>query len=233
MERGNPDARVGTTRRIRIWDRPTRVFHWALVALFAVCIASGVGGRFEIHVPAGQALLVLLVARVVWGLVGSETSRLSRLVRPPSEVAGCLRTLFRRTPDRHVGHNPLGGLSVAVMIVALAAQCLLGLFSVHVDGLHEGPLALLVSHDLGRQAAEWHDSLGHALLFLVGLHLLAVLFHLVWKRENLTAAMLTGRAPVAPEAREPRLASDRRAFLVLVLSALGTIGAIRLAAALF
>ena len=210
MERGHPGRQDGSTRRIRIWDRPTRIFHWVLVALFVVCIASGIGERFEIHIPAGQALLVLIVARVAWGLVGSETSRLSRLVRPPAEVAAYLRTLFRRTPDRHVGHNPLGGLSVVAMLVALAAQCLLGLFSTHVDGFHEGPLAFLLSHDLSRRAAGWHDSLGHALLVLVALHLLAVLFHLVWKRENLVAPMLTGRAPAAGEAREPRLSSDGR-----------------------
>ena len=98
-----------TAKRVLIWDRPTRIFHWVLAILFVVCFVSGSRGQFDIHIPAGQALLVLVVARIVWGLVGSETSRLARLVRSPATILSYIRTVPRRVPDRYGGHNPLGG----------------------------------------------------------------------------------------------------------------------------
>ena len=95
--------------KVRIWDRPTRIFHWVLVVLVVVCYLSGDNGRFDIHIPAGQALLVLVFARVLWGFVGSEPSRFRAFVRPLGEIAAHVRTLGKRVPGHHSGHNPLGG----------------------------------------------------------------------------------------------------------------------------
>ena len=226
MESGEPGE--GKTRRIRVWDRPTRIFHWLLVILFVVCFISGRQERFDIHIVAGQALLVLVVARILWGIVGSETSRLHRLVRSPAEIAAYVRVIFRRAPDRHAGHNPLGGLSVVAMLAALLLQTGLGLFAADVDGLHEGPLSFLVSYDLARQASDLHGLVVDILLALVVLHLAAIAFHLLYKRENLTGPMLTGRAEVSERFEAPRLASDSRALLVLVLAVIAIIGGIEL-----
>lgn len=230
-----PDSSAGEeiTRRIPIWDRPTRVFHWVLAILFVVCFVSGSRGAFDIHIPAGQALLVLVVARIVWGLVGSETSRLATLVRSPATILAYLRTVPRRVPDRYGGHNPLGGLSVVAMLALLLLQTGLGLFAADVDGLYEGPLSLLVSYDLAREAADLHALVVDILLGLVGLHLAAILFHLVHKRENLTGAMVTGRGPVPAGTREPRIAGDGRALLVLAIAAAIVIGGIELARSVF
>ena len=232
MESGKPAKGKDATRRIRVWDRPTRIFHWLLVILFVVCFMSGRQGRFDIHIVAGQALLVLVVARVLWGIVGSDTSRLRRLVRSPAEIAAYVRTVFRRAPDRHAGHNPLGGLSVLAMLAALLLQAGLGLFAADVDGLHEGPLSFLVSYDLAREAAELHGLVVDILLVLVALHLAAIAFHLLYKRENLAGPMLTGRAEVSERFAAPRLASDRRALFVLALAVLVVIGGIELASRL-
>ena len=131
-------------RRVRIWDRPTRIFHWVLVVLVVVCYVSGDNGRYDVHVPAGQALLILVLARVLWGFVGSEPSRFRAFVRPPREIASYLRTLAKRAPGGRPGHNPLGGLSVVAMLLVLLLQAGLGLFAVDVDGLHEGPLSFAV-----------------------------------------------------------------------------------------
>ncbi len=219
-------------RKARVWDRPTRIFHWVLVVLVIVCYLSGRNGRFDIHIPAGQALLVLVAARILWGFAGSASSRFRAFVRPVREIAAYLPTLLRRDPDGRAGHNPLGGLSVVAMLLVLAAQASLGLFAVDVDGLNDGPLSFLVSYDAAREAAELHAMAVDGLLILVGLHIAAVLFHLLYKRENLTGAMLTGRGRLAEGQTPPRLVSDRRALLVLVLAAAIVLGGIEIAARL-
>ena len=227
------EGRKQTLREAPVWDRPTRIFHWVLMVLVVVCYLSGRNGRFDIHIPAGQALLVLVIARVVWGFAGSTSSRFRAFVRPVREIAAYLPTLLRREPDGRAGHNPLGGLSVVAMLVVLVAQPSLGLFAVDVDGLNDGPLSFLVSYDAAREAAELHAMVVDGLLILVGLHIAAVLFHLLYKRENLTRAMLTGRGRLAEGQTPPRLASDWRALLVLVLAAAVVVGGIEIAARVF
>ena len=220
-------------REAPVWDRPTRIFHWVLMLLVVVCYLSGRNGRFDIHIPAGQALLVLVAARILWGFMGSASSRFRAFIRPVGEIAAYLPTMLRRTPDGRAGHNPVGGLSVAAMLVILAAQAGLGLFAVDVDGLYDGPLSFLVSYDAARETAALHGLVVDALLILVGLHVAAVLFHLFYKRENLTRAMLTGRARLAPGQAPPRLVPDRRALLALALAAAAVLGGIEIAARVF
>ncbi len=220
-------------REAPVWDRPTRVFHWVLVVLVVVCYLSGRNGRFDIHIPAGQALLVLVAARILWGFAGSASSRFRAFIRPVREIAAYLPTLVRREPDGRAGHNPLGGLSVVAMLLVLVVQASLGLFAVDVDGFNDGPLSFLVSYDAAREAAELHAMVVDGLLILVGLHIAAVLFHLVYKRENLTKAMLTGRGRLAAGQTPPRLVSDRRALLVLLLAAAAVLGGIEVAARVF
>ena len=220
-------------REAPVWDRPTRIFHWVLVVLVVVCYLSGRNGRFDIHIPAGQALLVLVAARILWGFAGSASSRFRAFIRPVREIAAYLPTLVRREPDGRAGHNPLGGLSVVAMLLVLVVQASLGLFAVDVDGLNDGPLSFLVSYDAAREAAELHAMVVDGLLILVGLHIAAVLFHLLYKRENLTKAMLTGRGRLAAGQTPPRLVSDWRALLVLVLAAAAVLGGIEVAARVF
>lgn len=227
------EERTEERRETRVWDRSTRLFHWILVVLVVVCYLSGRNGRFDIHFLAGQALLVLVVARIAWGFAGSASSRFRSFVRPVREIFAYLPTLLHRKPDGRAGHNPLGGLSVVAMLLLLVAQASLGIFSVDVDGLNEGPLSFLVSYDAARNAAELHAIVVDLLLILVGLHLAAVLFHLLYKRENLTGTMLTGRARLAEGETPPRLVSDWRALLVLVLAAVAVLGGIEIAARVF
>lgn len=216
-----------------VWDRPTRIFHWVLVLLVVVCYLSGRNGRFDIHIPAGQALLVLVAARILWGFAGSASSRFRSFVRPVREIAAYLPTMLRRAPDGRAGHNPLGGLSVVAMLLVLAVQASLGLFAVDVDGLNDGPLSFLVSYDAAREAAELHAMVVDALLILVGLHVLAVLFHLLYKRENLTRAMLTGRGRLAEGRAPPHMVSEWRALLALALAAAAVLGGIEVATRVF
>ena len=223
-------GRSGDVREVRIWDLPTRIFHWVLVALVVVCYLSGDNGRFDIHIPAGQALLVLVFARVLWGFVGSEPSRFRAFVRPVREIAAYVRTLGKRAPGHHPGHNPLGGLSVVAMLAVLLLQAGLGIFAVDVDGYNEGPLSFLVSYDAAREAAALHGDVVDVLLVLLGLPPAAILFYRLWKRERLVKPMVTGRATLPAAGRPaPRLVSAWRALLVLAIAAAVILGGIELA----
>ena len=220
----------GALTKVRIWDRPTRIFHWVLVVLVVVCYLSGDNGRFDIHIPAGQALIVLVLARILWGFVGSEPSRFRTFVRPLRETAAYARTVGKRVPGHHLGHNPLGGLSVVAMLVVLLVQAGLGVFAIDVDGLHEGPLSFLVSYDAAREAAELHDDVVDLLLVLVVLHLAAILYHRLYKRERLVKAMVTGWAEVpSGDLPSPRLVSAWRGLLVLAIAAAVVLGGFELA----
>ena len=102
------------------------------------------------------------------GLVGSETSRLARLVHSPKSIVAYLRILFRREPDHLAGHNPLGGLSVVAMLLLLLVQTGLGLFAADIDGVYEGPLSFLVAYDTAREISDLHELLADFLLILIG-----------------------------------------------------------------
>ena len=134
-------------------------------------------------------MLGVLLFRLYWGFFGSSTARFSQFVRGPGAIAAYLRGSWQKSP----GHNPLGALSVLGLLGLLLLQIALGLFSVDVDGIESGPLSLYVSFETGRLCAEWHEWVFNALMVLVLLHIVAVLYYVVFKRQNLVGAMVTGR----------------------------------------
>ncbi|MDE0416051.1 MAG: cytochrome b/b6 domain-containing protein [bacterium] len=216
-------------RQVRVWDRPTRVFHWVLVVLFIVCYVSGDRGRFDIHVIAGQALLILVVARIIWGFVGSDTARFRHFLRPVGEIVAHVRSLGERRPGHDAGHNPLGGLSVALMLFVLVVHMVSGLFAVDVDGWNEGPLSHVVSYEAARNASGVHAVTVDILLVLVALHVAAVGFHWLYKRDNLVLPMVTGRKRLPPEREALRLVPDLYALAALAVAASAVLGVVSLA----
>lgn len=201
-----PEAGTVPLATTRIWDPFVRLFHWVLVALIAFSWWSGKHHDMDRHRLSGYAVLALLVFRLIWGFAGPRTARFRSFVRGPGAVAAYVGTLGRRRARAADGHNPLGGWSVVAMLGVLLAMVTAGLFSVDVDGLESGPLADYVSFDAGRTAAHVHGLIFDGILVLVGLHVFAVAFYLVWKRHNLVRAMVTGRRPLADgeSARELR-----------------------------
>jgi cytochrome b len=175
-----------------LWDLPTRVVHWALVVLILVSWFSG-GENMQLHRWSGYGVLGLLVFRLWWGVAGGSTARFASFLKGPRSVAAYARTVFRRTPGEAAGHNPLGAWSVLAMILALAAQVVLGLFASDIDGLESGPLSYLVDFETSRAMAEAHELVFRILQVLVALHILAVLYYWAWKRQNLIGAMITGK----------------------------------------
>jgi cytochrome b len=179
--------------RLRIWDAPVRLFHWTLVGLIGVMWWTGEQRMLDWHRLAGYCVLALLFFRLAWGVVGSSTARFASFVRGPGTVVTYIRRdMFRRDAVPAPGHNPLGGWAVAIMILMLLAQAGLGLFAVDIDGIESGPFSYLVEFETGRRAAELHELTFNLLLGLIGLHLAAVAFYLVYRRTNLLGAMLTG-----------------------------------------
>ena len=179
-----------------IWDPFVRLFHWAIVLLLAFSWWSGEQHDMERHRLSGYAVLALIVFRVIWGFVGPRTARFSSFVRGPAAVAAYVRTMGSRTGRPSHGHNPLGGWSVVAMLAVLAVMVTAGLFAVDVDGLESGPLADYISFDQGRTAAEVHEIVFNVVLGVVALHVVAILFYLVWKRQNLVRPMVTGQRAV-------------------------------------
>lgn len=195
-----------THMRIQIWDMPIRLVHWLMVILIAISWWTAENGELEYHRYSGYTLLGLLVFRIYWGFAGSETARFANFIKGPKTILLYLKQLPQRVSDHSVsvpGHNPLGALSVVALLLLLIAQVTLGLFAVDVDGIESGPLSHLVSFDAGRACAELHETLFNVLLAIIALHIVAVLFYVFYKRDNLIAAMIHGKRRVAPEAGTP------------------------------
>jgi cytochrome b len=215
-------------RRIRIWDLPVRLFHWMLVILMAVSYFSGLAGGdwMKLHFWSGYAILTLLLFRIAWGFVGSTTARFSHFVKGPLAALDHLKELAGADRPRDIGHNPLGGAMVVVLLLGLLLQVVAGLFAADTDeGTVSGPLAALAPDKWVERATAVHHFWINVLLVLVAVHVLAALLYLVWKRQNLIGAMLSGHKrlddAVPPGKPEPALSfgSGRLALSVLVVAA--------------
>jgi cytochrome b len=201
-------------RRLSVWDGPTRLFHWLLVVLIAAAWWTAENENLTWHYRIGFVVLILIAFRLIWGVIGGSTARFSNFVRGPRAIAAYLRG----TAPHGVGHNPLGALSVLSLLGMVAVVTGLGLFANDQDGIDPGPLAYLVSIDAADSAHELHEIGFNILLALVALHVAAILYYWLFKRDNLLAPMLSGSRE-APEGIAPmRPAPLWRAGLALVLA---------------
>jgi cytochrome b len=201
-------------RIAKIWDLPTRLMHWALIVLIAFAWWTYKTDRMDWHRLAGYAVLALLAFRLFWGLFGSQTARFSGFVRGPAAIWRYLATGARDS----VGHNPLGGWSVVLMLIVLVAQPFSGLFASDENGLESGPFADLVTLDRAQQAEWLHGLLFNVLLGLIALHVAAIVFYFL-RRQNLVWPMLTGRGPVPAGARAVKPGSLFAASIGLIIAA--------------
>ena len=205
------------TVKVAVWDLPTRLFHWTLVGLLAFSWWSGKQDELELHLYSGYAILTLLLFRLLWGLFGSSTARFANFIRGPRGLISYLNGSAAKV----VGHNPLGGLSVAAMLLVLTAQVGLGLFASDDDGEVFGPLSLWLDEDAVETITELHETLFNVLLVLIALHVAAILYYALVQRKNLVGPMLTGRGDAPEGVEEMRGAPVWR----LALTVLITLGA--------
>ena len=191
---------------VEVWDLPLRLFHWLLVLTIAIAFLSseGDGPLNQWHVLAGWVAGVLIVFRLVWGFVGGEHSRFADFIHP-SRIGDHISGLFRGRAERTLGHNPLGGVSVIVLLALVALTVWTGAFG-------------------GEAAEDLHELIAWTLLAFVGLHIAAVVIMSFIERENLVAAMIAGtkleeRHPGGTNARRPSMTG----VLVTILVLAGTV----------
>ncbi|MDR3511913.1 MAG: cytochrome b/b6 domain-containing protein [Caulobacteraceae bacterium] len=205
--------------RVRVWDGPVRIVHWLIALAVPALWWTGEHDQLDWHRRIGYGVLGLLLFRLIWGFVGGSTARFAGFIRGPRTVAGYASRLFRGEKAAVVGHNPMGGWSVAALLALVLAEVGLGLFAVDVDGLEPGPLSRFVDFDAGRAAAQWHAWVFYAFLAMIGLHLAAIVFYAAVKRDNLVGPMLTGRR-TAVEGAAPMAAAPL--WRALVAAAVAT-----------
>jgi cytochrome b len=202
-----------------VWDLPTRLFHWLTVALVLAAYVTWRLNWMDWHAGAGEALLALLLFRLVWGVVGSDTARFARFVRSPRSAARHLARLFHREPDEQAGHNPAGGWMVLLLLALLAGETLSGII-VNNDVADEGPLTEIMPAWLANLVTDLHQLLWDALLAAIALHVAAIGIYAAVKGQHLLGPMLTGRKRLPATLPPPRLASPARACGVFAGSAI-------------
>ncbi len=203
---------------MRVWDLPTRLFHWAIVLLIATSYVTIRLGEMRYHLLSGYAILTLLLFRLAWGFVGSDTSRFGRFLKSPMAGFRHLADFRKREPDDEIGHNAAGGWMVLVMLALLAAQVGTGLFS-NDDFVTQGPLAHFVDKAVSDRISGWHGLNFKLLLGAITLHVLAIAAYALIKRHNLVRPMITGRKRLPGNTRQPRMASSLLAAALVVLAA--------------
>jgi cytochrome b len=204
---------------VRVWDLPTRLFHWLLVAAVAIALGTGFIAPewwLGLHLTAGYVIVLLLIFRFVWGVFGTEYARLVNLARATRNFADYLRGLALLRPPHYVGHNPAGALMIFAFFAVFVGLVATGLM---VQGGEEkqGPLAGVTSYALGYGAKEVHEALAVAALAMIFVHICGVLVESRLQNVNLIRGMIDGRMPVPAGFHLPSPRSARPLAAVSVL----------------
>jgi cytochrome b len=213
---------MGTAPRIvLVWDIPIRVFHWLIVVLVAAAYATWRLNWMVWHGRVGDALLTLLLFRLLWGFFGGETARFSRFLTSPRLAFRHLKYAFRREPDRQVGHNPAGGWMVLLLLALLLVETLTGLYVAN-DIVDEGPLTEVVPAWAANAIASSHAILWDALLAAIILHVLAIAGFAAIKGQDLLRPMIKGTKVLPASIAAPQAGNPVRAGLLLLGCAVAT-----------
>ena len=234
-----PMQASATSGTVRVWDWPTRVFHWLLV----FCLISAWASHqfapklgdltLKWHRWNGYAILVLLVFRLLWGLVGSSTSRFANFVKGPIFTAHYALDFARGNKRPYLGHNPLGTVMILVLLAFVGVQATLGLFTLEHNEIVAGPLKRLIDDATTEWVSKLHVKLFDYLLIAIGIHILANTAYGLIAKEPLIRAMITGRKPEHTYEDAPEAIIDRgvslRALYCFVAALVFVFGGITLA----
>jgi cytochrome b len=174
-----------TASKVRVWDVPTRLFHWALALSFLGAFVTSDTERLrDVHTWFGYAMLGLVAFRLLWGLVGTRYARFGSFAHGPRSVVRYLKSIVRGAPEHYVGHNPLGswGIYALLTLTVLAGGTGYATYALDVHWLEEV-----------------HEFFANTLLVVVFVHIGGVLVSSLLHRENLVRAMLTGYKRRMPE----------------------------------
>lgn len=207
-----------------VWDLPVRLTHWLITLAVAGCFATHYAGVewFAWHRRSGYAVLVLVVFRVLWGFVGTRHARFATFLRGPRAIAAYVRG--RETAG--AGHNPLGALGVVALLAVLLAQGGTGLFA-NDEIMNAGPFYGWTDHAASNRLTTVHRLNSDLLLVLIGLHVSAVAWYALGRRQPLLHAMITGRKPAAQVPASEAIAGSRTLLALVILALLA--GALALA----
>lgn len=210
------------TGTVRVWDLPTRLFHWLLAASVCGALLTPHLGDTAMpwHFRCGYTALTLVIFRLMWGMVGTRHARFFSFVKGPRAIWAYLRGSNRSASKPTAGHNPLGALSVLAMLAIVLMQAASGLFS-NDDIASEGPLAQLIDKALSDQISHWHAHITPLIIYsLIALHIAAIVAYWLFKRVNLVSPMVSGdKADVSPtEAVSDGWANWLRALICLASS---------------
>jgi cytochrome b len=223
-EHAMADSRL---RPVTVWDPWIRLVHWAIVILLAISYFSIQAGNMRLHFVAGYATLALVLFRIAWGIVGSDTARFLRFLRPPQAALRHLRDFTKAEDDREVGHNAAGGWMVMLLLALLLAQTLTGLFADTGYGDY-GPLAKAVDGATSDRLTGLHHAIFNLILAAAALHVTAVAAYAFLKGHDLVRPMVTGRKRLPETTASPRLGSPALAAALLGTAALLVFGISRL-----
>lgn len=200
-----------------IWDLPTRLFHWLLVALVIFSWYSiEIEENLDWHFISGYCVLTLLLFRCVWGLIGTHHARFKNFLFKPSAVISYALTLRVKKSQVYAGHNPLGGVSVILMLLILLLQSITGLFASDGD-FYFGPLSDYVSSRSSDILTEIHHVNSNIIYTLIILHLLAIAFYTFYKKQKLLTAMFSGKKSLDSDSNQAIENSKSAVALVVVL----------------
>ena len=217
--RGEGDSTIET----RVWDLPTRLFHWALALTLVGSFVTVRMHEMQLHAYCGYTALTLVLFRILWGLFGSESARFSSFLRGPGTAFRHLGHLLARRPDHETTHNALGGWAVVLMLVLVLAQGATGLFA-NDDVLFRGPLYPLAGKEGSDRLTGWHYRISDVLLVVVILHVVVVFAYRL-AGHKLIEAMVTGVKRLPAGSRPPRLAGMAPAAMSFAVAA-GTVWAV-------
>lgn len=203
-------------KKTLVWDIYIRIFHWALAVSVITCFVALEINDIYLHMQAGIVTLGLIVFRILWGIIGSTTARFSDFVKGPVSVLNYLKSGISKSN----GHTPLGALSVLLMLGMIGFQVLAGLFASAPDSFIYAPLANEVSSATSKWFTHWHHTNGHWIQYIIGLHIVAILFYLFYKKKNLTGPMVTGNSKVEENSEKPAMEVQHgRAWISILIAA--------------
>jgi cytochrome b len=203
---------------MRVWDSPIRLFHWAIVVLIFLSWLTQRMSWMELHKLSGYSILTLLLFRLAWGFIGSDTARFSKFLKSPFAALRHLSHLHRREADLEIGHNAAGGWMVLAMLAMLLGQVATGLFS-NDDISTEGPLADTVSKAQSDWLTHVHSLNFKAIELVILAHVVAVALYYVLKGQNLVRPMITGKKRLPGAMRAPRMTHPALALVVFAIAA--------------
>lgn len=212
----------GLTSRRLVWDLPLRLFHWLFaLSLIASYVTAKLGFDWmQIHFYLGYFAIGLLVFRVIWGLIGPRHARFSSFLEKPAVIWGYAQHLFDRDSTPSVGHNPLGGLMVIVMLLLTIVQVSTGLFATDAS-IWTGPYYPSVKSSTASLLSTIHSVNVNIILGAVGLHILAIIYYHTFKKQSLVSSMVTGYKSSAHVPAHHAIASSQlfKAVIVCAIAA--------------